>query len=100
MTSDEQRLLDPERVAKRGFSTSFRGFDQDEVRRFLEELAGALRANSGEKLLSLPDMQRISSERDELAATVAELEVEVAEQIQQVKRAEIRAEQAENAAAT
>jgi len=39
MTSDEQRLLDPERVAKRGFSTSFRGFDQDEVRRFLEDLA-------------------------------------------------------------
>ncbi len=97
MTSDEQRLLDPERVAKRGFSTSFRGFDQDEVRRFLEELAGALRTDTGEKSLALPDIQRISADRDKLAATVAELEVEVAELIQQVKRAEIRAEEAEHA---
>ncbi len=98
MTSDEQRLLDPERVAKRGFSTSFRGFDQDEVRRFLEDLAGALRfANSSENSLTLPTVERLSAERDQLAATVTELEVEVAELIQQVKRTEIRAEEAENA---
>ncbi len=98
MTSDEQRLLDPERVAKRGFSTSFRGFDQDEVRRFLEDLAGALRAaNRSENSLTLPNVERLSAERDRLTATVTELEVEVAELIQQVKRAEIRAEEAEKA---
>ncbi len=77
MTADDNRTLDPERIATRGFSTSFRGFDTEEVRRFLEELASALRtqrqAVSGVAPVA-PELEQITSERDDLSVRIADLE--------------------------
>jgi DivIVA domain-containing protein len=49
-------MVDPTEIARRSFRTTLRGFDQNEVRQYLAELAETL--------------DRITAERDQLAATV------------------------------
>ncbi len=77
MSADDDRVLDPDRVATRGFATSFRGFDQQEVRSFLEELARSLRSQKSETsgLAAVsPKLEALTSERDDLASRIKELE--------------------------
>jgi len=48
-------MLDPDAVAARTFGTSFRGYDPEEVRRFLTEIAGELRSLAAGVLEGLDD---------------------------------------------
>ncbi len=88
MTSDDSRVLDPDRVARRTFATAFRGFDQDEVRNFLDSLAASLRAQSTIQSAATGEVERLKRERAELSASVARLESEVASLTERLNEAE------------
>ncbi|MFN0092260.1 MAG: DivIVA domain-containing protein [Acidimicrobiales bacterium] len=66
--------LDPDRVARAEFSTSFRGFDQTEVRSFLAWVAGELRSLLAEKSELTGELAEVR--RRAPAATLAELDDE------------------------
>ncbi|MEZ5225540.1 MAG: DivIVA domain-containing protein [Acidimicrobiales bacterium] len=44
MALDPDQQLDPTKIASREFSSSFRGYDADEVRAYLRQLSDQLRA--------------------------------------------------------
>jgi DivIVA domain-containing protein len=83
MPADGDVTLEPSRIRATGFSTSFRGYDTHEVRRFLERLASALEAAEQEasadesSLVRVPSEDQLADLRHELErrdATVAELQ--------------------------
>ena len=62
--------LDPDQISAQNFGTSFRGFDQDEVRRYLRQVAEAVRFERG-------DRTRINSEAGDQSAKISALQAEV-----------------------
>ncbi len=62
--------LDPDQISAQNFGTSFRGFDQDEVRRYLRQVAEAVRFERG-------DRTRINTEAGDQSARISALEGEI-----------------------
>ncbi len=62
--------LDPDEISAQNFGTSFRGFDQDEVRRYLRQVAEAVRSERG-------DRTKINSEAGDQNAKISALQAEV-----------------------
>jgi DivIVA domain-containing protein len=74
MPADGDATLDPERIATIGFPTSFRGYDQHEVRRYLERLAEALRAEAAGTAPVVAEGAVADERVPALEARIAELE--------------------------
>lgn len=93
MPVDGDPALDPDRIRATGFSTSFRGYDQHEVRRFLDRVAEALRADRDRS-----ERTRARVRTDETTS----LQAEVAQRDATIEglRAELAAHEAELAEAS
>ncbi len=77
MATNRDPLLDPDVIANRDFRHSRRGYDQNDVRRFLQQIAEAARADSGSNGANAEAqaaLQGLATERDELRRRVAQLE--------------------------
>jgi DivIVA domain-containing protein len=74
MATNRDPQLEPDRIAAREFGTSFRGYDPHEVRRFLQQVAEAAQASSGNRADDPEVVRALVDERDELRRRVAQLE--------------------------
>ncbi len=98
MANDRDQELDPTTIAGREFSSSFRGYDPDEVRRFLRDLAeqyqtaSALRPELERSKARLGDLQTAN---EALETRIVELETELARRSNLIESLTRRAERAE-----
>ncbi len=74
MATNRDPSLDPDLIAHRNFATSFRGYDPHEVRRFLQQLAEAVRTDKHPDGEDREILQALAGERDELRRRVQQLE--------------------------
>ncbi len=80
MALDPDQHLDPTKIAGREFSSSFRGYDADEVRTYLRQLSDQLRSEQSGRPATEHDAVRLNellAERKELLAKVTQLEADV-----------------------
>lgn len=98
MALDADQPLDPTKIASREFSSSFRGYDVDEVRTYLRQMADELRSEQTSRPGSDNDAARLKelvAERKDLLATIERLENDVAAATADTAAAIERAEAAE-----
>ncbi len=96
MTERDQGL-DPDRIASASFSTSFRGFDQAEVKRFLERTAESLRKAEETKPEDTGQLDQLKAElaelqkrRDELATEAESAKQEAADALVKLEAAQAK----------
>ena len=100
MALDPDQQLDPTKIASREFSSSFRGYDADEVRAYLRNLSDQIRGQQSSAATTGNDSARVGellAERKELLATVQRLEADLAASKADTAAAIERAEAAEAA---
>ncbi len=98
MALDPDQQLDPTKIASREFSSSFRGYDAEEVRSYLRQLSDQLRTEQSSRPATEQDAARLSellAERKEFLATIEQLEADVAAAKAETAAAVERAESAE-----
>ena len=74
MATNRDPLLNPKNIATHEFATSFRGYDPNEVRRFLQQLAEASRADAAIPAQDPEVINGLVGERDALRRKVSALE--------------------------
>ncbi len=98
MALDPDQQLDPSKIASREFSSSFRGYDADEVRTYLRQLADQIRGEHSMRPSADHDTARLNellAERKELLAKITQLEADAEAAKGDVAAAVERAEAAE-----